>query len=157
MAEIGVVNCGKVALRVGQAVLPAYRRKFSARQVPQPRLLAILGLRCDEAQPFREAAGRLAEHGDLWTVLRLRHAPDYITPYRVLRRLGEAMSAQASTAGPLTQENGVRTSKPFSSRLLTPEGISTPTLGGGGSPTTHLRLGRRAETYHCPPGRCSAQ
>jgi hypothetical protein len=58
MAEIGVVNCGKVALRVGQAVLPAYRREFAARQVPQPRLLAILGLRCDEAQPFREAAGR---------------------------------------------------------------------------------------------------
>jgi hypothetical protein len=36
MAEIGVVKFARVALRVGQVVLPAYRRKFFRRQVFPP-------------------------------------------------------------------------------------------------------------------------
>jgi hypothetical protein len=44
MAEVGFVKFATVALRVGQAALPAYRSKFSKCQFTQPQLLAILCL-----------------------------------------------------------------------------------------------------------------
>jgi hypothetical protein len=44
MAEIGLVTFARVALRVGQAVLSAYRSKFSKHRFAQPQLLAILCL-----------------------------------------------------------------------------------------------------------------
>ena len=79
MAEIGVVKFAGVALRVGQAVLPAYRSKFSKRQFTQPQLLAILCLMRYEDWTFRETEVRLAEHSDLRMALGLRHVPDYTT------------------------------------------------------------------------------
>jgi hypothetical protein len=44
MAEVGLVEFATVALRVGQAALPAHRSKFSKRQFSQPQMLAILCL-----------------------------------------------------------------------------------------------------------------
>ncbi|HXH09701.1 MAG TPA: hypothetical protein VNP04_08085 [Alphaproteobacteria bacterium] len=41
MAEVGLVTCASVALRLGRAVLPAYRSTFATRQGTQPQLLAI--------------------------------------------------------------------------------------------------------------------
>jgi hypothetical protein len=53
MAEIGLVKFATLALQVGQAVLPAYRSKFSKHQFAQPQLLAILCLMCYEDWTFR--------------------------------------------------------------------------------------------------------
>ena len=44
MAEVGLVKFAGVALGLGQAVLPAYRSKFSTHRFQQPQLLAILCL-----------------------------------------------------------------------------------------------------------------
>jgi hypothetical protein len=41
MPEIGFVTFAAIALHVGQAVLPAYRSKFSKHCVQQPQLLVI--------------------------------------------------------------------------------------------------------------------
>jgi hypothetical protein len=98
MAEVGLVKFATVALRVSQAVLPAYRSKFSKRQFTQPQLLAILCLMRDEDWTFREAEVRLAEHSNLRAALGLTHVPDYTTLYRCLRRLDEAVIEQALTA-----------------------------------------------------------
>jgi hypothetical protein len=95
MAEVGLVTFAKVALRIGQVVLPAYRSKFSRHQFQQPQLLAILCLMRDEDWTFREAEVRLAEHAELRAALGLQHVPDYTTVYRVLRRLDEAALEQA--------------------------------------------------------------
>jgi hypothetical protein len=43
MAEIGLVKLAAVALRGGPAALPAQRRNFATRPVPQPQRLAIWG------------------------------------------------------------------------------------------------------------------
>jgi hypothetical protein len=90
MAEIGLVTCATIALRVGQASLPTSRSKFSKHQFTQPQLLAILCLMRYEDWTFREAEVRLAEHAELRAALGLRHVPDYTTVYRSLRRLDEA-------------------------------------------------------------------
>jgi Transposase DDE domain/Transposase domain (DUF772) len=95
MAEVGLVTFAKVALRIGQVVLPAYRSNFSKHQFQQPQLLAILCLMRDEDWTFREAEVRLAEHAELRAALGLQHVPDYTTVYRVLRRLDEAALEQA--------------------------------------------------------------
>jgi hypothetical protein len=53
MAEIGLVKFATLALQAGQAVLPAYRSKFSKHQFAQPQLLAILCLMRYEDWTFR--------------------------------------------------------------------------------------------------------
>jgi hypothetical protein len=98
MAEIGLVTFARVALRVGQAVLSAYRSKFSKHRFTQPQLLAILCLMRYEDWTFREAEVRLSEHSDLRAALGLTQAPDFTTLYRFLRRLDDAVIEQALTA-----------------------------------------------------------
>ncbi|MDQ3928220.1 MAG: transposase, partial [Chloroflexota bacterium] len=95
MAEIGLVKFATIALHVGQAVLPAYRRKFSKHQYTQPQLLAILSLMRYEDWTFREAEVRLAEHRELRAALGLHGVPDYTTLYRFLRRLDAAALERA--------------------------------------------------------------
>src|SRR5688572_32017338 len=90
MAEVGLVKFATVALRVGQAVLPAYRSKFSKHRFQQPQLIAILCLMRYEDWTFREAEVRLAEHAELRRALGLQRVPDDPTLYRFLRRLNEA-------------------------------------------------------------------
>jgi len=92
------VKFATIALQVGQAALPAYRSKFSTRQLTQPQLLAILCLMRYEEWTFPEAEVRLAEHAELRAALGLRHVPDYTTVYRFLRRLDEAALEQALSA-----------------------------------------------------------
>jgi hypothetical protein len=91
MAEVGLVTFASVALRIGQAALPAYRSKFSKHQFTQPQLLAMLCLMRYEDWTFRETEVRLAEHRELRAALRLDRAPDYTTLYRFLRRLEETV------------------------------------------------------------------
>jgi hypothetical protein len=55
-------------------------------------------LRRGEEWTFRAAEGCLAEHHDLWAALGLTCVPDDTTLDRVLRRLGDAVVAQALTA-----------------------------------------------------------
>ena len=98
MAEVGLVKFATVALRVGQAVLPAYRSKFSKHRFQQPQLLAIFCLMRDEDWTFREAEVRLAEHAELRAALGLQHVPDYTTVYRFLRRLDAAVLEQILSA-----------------------------------------------------------
>lgn len=71
MAEVGFVKCATVALRVGQAVLPASRRTCSQPRGQQPQLLAILCLMRDEDWTFHKAEVRLAEHAELRAALGL--------------------------------------------------------------------------------------
>jgi hypothetical protein len=85
--EVSPVTFAHVALRVAQAVLPAYRSRFSKHTFTQPQLLAVLCLMRYEDWTFREAEARLREHGDLRAALGLGHAPDYSTLHRFLRRL----------------------------------------------------------------------
>ena len=98
MAEVDLVKSATVALRVGQAVLPAYRSKFSTRRLTQPQLLAMLCLMRDEDWTFREAEVRLAEPCELRTALGLDRVPDYTTLYRFLRRLNEPVLEQLLSA-----------------------------------------------------------
>jgi hypothetical protein len=56
MAEIGLVRFATIALRVGRAVLPAYRSKFSKHRFTQPQLLAMLCLMRYEDWTFREGS-----------------------------------------------------------------------------------------------------
>ena len=89
MSEVGLVRFARVALEVGEAVLPYYRSRFSKRTFTQPRLLAILCLMRYEDWTLRKAEVRLAEHGELRNALGLRKAPDHTTLYRFMRRLEE--------------------------------------------------------------------
>jgi hypothetical protein len=57
----GFATFTRVALRVGQAVLSAYRSKFSKYRFTQPQLLAILCLMRYEDWAFHEAEVRLAK------------------------------------------------------------------------------------------------
>lgn len=91
MAEVGVVTCASVALRVGQAVLLAFRRKCSDHCLTPPQLLAVLCLMRDEDWTVREAEVRLAGHRERRAALRLPQVPDDTTPYRCLRRLDAAV------------------------------------------------------------------
>jgi hypothetical protein len=87
MAEVGLVRFARLAMQVGQAVLPAQRTKFSKRQFTQPQLLAVLCLMRYEDWTFREAEVRLGEHAELRSALELSSVPDYTTLYRFLARL----------------------------------------------------------------------
>jgi IS5 family transposase len=87
MAEIGLVRFARLALQVGQAVLPAQRTKFSKHLFTQPQLLAVLCLMRYEDWTFREAEVRLREHRELRSALQLKSVPDYTTLYRFLARL----------------------------------------------------------------------
>lgn len=90
MAEVALVRFGRLALGVGQAVLPAQRTKFSKRLFTQPQLLAVLCLMRYEGWTFREAEVRLSEHSELRSALQLNSVPDYTTLYRFLVRLDPA-------------------------------------------------------------------
>jgi hypothetical protein len=48
MPETGLVTFARVARRVGQAVLPTYRRKFWTHRFQQPQRLGIFCLMRDE-------------------------------------------------------------------------------------------------------------
>ena len=98
MAEVGLVKFATVALRVSQAVLPAYRSKFSKHRFRLPQLLAVLCLMRYEDWTFREAEVRLAEHQELRVALGLHSVPDYTTLYRFLLRLNEAVLEQTMGA-----------------------------------------------------------
>ena len=89
MAEIGLVRFARLALEVGEAVLPPQRTKFSKRRFTQPQLLGVLCLMRYEDWTFREAEVRLSEHAELRSALRLNFVPDYTTLYRFLTRLRE--------------------------------------------------------------------
>jgi hypothetical protein len=87
MAEVGLVRFARLALEVGQVVLPKQRTKFSKRVFTQPQLLAVLRLMRYEDWTFREAEVRLSEHAELRSALQLKSVPDYTTLYRFLARL----------------------------------------------------------------------
>ena len=89
MFEVGLVHFARLALEVGEAVLPDYRTKFSKHTFTQPQLMAILCLMRYEDWTLRKAEVRLAEHGELRNALGLRKAPDHTTLYRFMRRLDE--------------------------------------------------------------------
>lgn len=95
MAEIGLVKFARLALEIGETVLPAHRSKFSKRQFSQPQLLAVLCVMRYEDWTFREAEVRLSEHSELRLALRLHTVPDYTTLYRFLLRLEPEDVAQA--------------------------------------------------------------
>ncbi len=98
MAEVGLVRFARLALEVGQTVLPAQRTKFSKRQFTQPQLLAVLCLMRYEDWTFREAEVRLSEHAELRSALELNSIPDYTTLYRFLARLEPDDVARVSKA-----------------------------------------------------------
>jgi Transposase DDE domain len=112
---------------VGQAALPAHRRKFSKRRFQQPQLLAIFCLMRDEDWTFREADVRLAEHTELRRALGLRHVPDYTTVDRFLRRLDEAALEQAlpPVVQRLTRQPGEQATVAVEAPGLAPGAIST--------------------------------
>jgi hypothetical protein len=87
MAEIGLVEFAKCALAISKRAMPLYRSKYSKHIFTQPQLLAILCLMRYEDWTFREAEVRLQEHTELRNALDLKHAPDYTTFYRFMRRL----------------------------------------------------------------------
>ena len=95
MAEIGLVQLAKTALKVTKAVLPAQRSRFSKKQFNQPQLLALLCLMRFEDWTYREAEVRLAEHQELRQALELESVPDHTTVHRFLRRLKEEDLAKA--------------------------------------------------------------
>jgi DDE family transposase/transposase-like protein DUF772 len=127
MAEVGVVKFASVALRVGQAVLPAYRSKFSKRCFTQPQLLAILCLMRYEDWTFREAEVRVAEHRELRAALSLPHVPDHTTLNRFLRRLDEAVLEQLLSAvvQRLIPQPSPRATVAVDATGLTPGAVST--------------------------------
>jgi hypothetical protein len=80
MAEVGLVRFAKVAMEIAEAILPAYRSKFSKHTFTQPQLLAVLCLMRYEDWTLRKAEVRLAEqHGELRDALGLRKVPDHTT------------------------------------------------------------------------------
>jgi Transposase DDE domain/Transposase domain (DUF772) len=127
MAEVGLVKFAAVALRIGQAVLPAHRSKFSKRQFTQPQLLAVLCLMRYEEWTFREAEVRLAEHRELRAALGLRGVPDYTTLYRFLRRLNETILEQVLRAvvQRLLPHPGGQATVAIDATGLTPGAVST--------------------------------
>lgn len=95
MAEVGLVRFAGTAKEVAQAVLPAYRSKFSKHLFTQPQLLAVLCLMRYEDWTFREAEVRIGEHQELREALGVQRAPDFTTLHRFLHRLPEGVLARA--------------------------------------------------------------
>lgn len=89
MAEVGLVQLAKTALKISRSVLPARRSRFSKKQFSQPQLLALLCLMRFEDWTYREAEVRLGEHRELREALEFSEVPDHTTVYRFLRRLKE--------------------------------------------------------------------
>jgi len=108
MAEVGLITFARGALRIGQAVLPAYRGNFSKHQFAQPQLLAILCLMRYEDWTFREPEVRVADDRELRAALGLHRVPDYTTLYRFLRPLDEAVLGQLLTVHHLSGAGGCR-------------------------------------------------
>jgi hypothetical protein len=79
MSEVGLVHFARLALEVGEAILPYYRSKFSKHIFTQPQLMAILCLMSYEDWTLRKAEIRLSEHGELRNIQGLRKAPDHTT------------------------------------------------------------------------------
>src|ERR1051325_2398437 len=98
MAEVGLVQLAKTALKIARAVLPERRSRFSKKQFSQPQLLALLCVMRVEDWTYREAEVRLAEHQELRQALGLDSVPDHTTVYRFLRRLKEEDLAKALAA-----------------------------------------------------------
>ena len=98
MAEVGLVTCARVALRVGQRALSAYRSKFSTHRFQQPPLRAIFCLMRYEDWTLREAEVRLREHTELRAALGLQHVPDSTTVHRFLRRIDDAVLEEILSA-----------------------------------------------------------
>ncbi len=92
MAEVGLVTFAQVARQVAEAVVPAYKSKYSKRVFTQPQLLAVLCLMRYEDWTFREAEIRLTEHAELRAALNFKRTPDYTTLYRFLRRMEESLA-----------------------------------------------------------------
>lgn len=90
MAEVGLVQLAKTALKVTRAVLPERRSRFSKKQFTQPQLLALLIVMRFEDWAYREAEVRLGEHAELRAALELESVPDHTTVCRFLKRLQEA-------------------------------------------------------------------
>jgi Transposase DDE domain/Transposase domain (DUF772) len=128
MAEVGLIKFATVALRVGRAVLPAYRSKFSKHCFTQPQLFAILCLMRYEDWTFRETEVRLAEHRELRVALGVQGVPDYTTLYRLLRRLDavvfEAALSEVSRCW-LPADEKRRATVAVDATGLTPGAIST--------------------------------
>lgn len=95
MAEVGLVQLAKTALKITKTVLPAQRSRFSKKQFTQPQLLALLCVMRFEDWTYREAEVRLAEHQELRRALQLESVPDHTTVCRFLRRLKEEDLAKA--------------------------------------------------------------
>ena len=95
MAEAGLVAFAQIARQVAEAVIPAYKSKYSKRVFTQPQLLAVLCLMRYEDWTFREAEIRLTEHAELRAALNLKRTPDYTTLYRFLRRMEETIFTKA--------------------------------------------------------------
>ncbi len=95
MAEAGLVAFAQIARQVAEAVVPAYKSKYSKRVFTQPQLLAVLCLMRYEDWTFREAEIRLTEHAELRAALNLKRTPDYTTLYRFLRRMEETIFTKA--------------------------------------------------------------
>jgi hypothetical protein len=65
MSEVGLVRFTRVALEVGEAILPYYRTKFSTHTFAQPQLLAILCMMLYEDWTLRKAEPHTASCGAL--------------------------------------------------------------------------------------------
>jgi hypothetical protein len=81
MAEVGLLRFARVALEGAEAVLPAYRTKFSKRTFTQPQLLAVVCLMRYEDWTLRKtevrralSTRRVAKHFGLTQGARPYHA-----------------------------------------------------------------------------------
>jgi len=127
MAEVGLVRFAQVALDVAQAVLPAYRSKFSKHLFTQPQLLAVLCLMRFEDWTFREAEVRIGEHRELREALGLARVPDFTTLNRFLHRLPEQVLTRAlgETVGRMAPPPSGCATVAVDATGLTPGAVST--------------------------------
>jgi DDE family transposase/transposase-like protein DUF772 len=127
MAEIGLVEFAKCALRIARRVMPAYKSKYSKHIFTQPQLLAILCLMRYEDWTFRETEVRLQEHIELRKALGLKQTPDHTTFYRFMRRLNAELIQLAlqETALQIMKQPTKRTVFAVDATGLAPGAIST--------------------------------
>ena len=127
MAEVGLVTFARVARRVGQSALPAYRSTCSKRRFQPPQRLAIRCLMRDEDWTFRDAEVRRTAHTERRAALGLQHVPDSPTLSRFLRRLNEAALAciVSAVVQQLVPHPGRRAAVAGAATGLAPGAIST--------------------------------
>jgi hypothetical protein len=82
MAELGPVQCARVAREVAATAVPPYRSPFSKHSFTQPSLLAMLCLLPEEDWTCRAAEVRRREHTALREGLGRARVPDYTTRSR---------------------------------------------------------------------------